>query len=200
MRVELVDWAQCTALARRLAALVRDADFTPDVIVAIGRGGWVPARLLSDRLDIYRLAGFKVEHYRAAHRQAQARVRIPLCTELSGERVLLVDDVSDAGDTFEVAVAHVREHGPPAELRTAVLHHKRVSSFVPDFFAAEIREWRWLTYPWAVHEDVSGFIRELDMADAATGALMAAIEQNYGIRVPAEILEDARRLAQAGAA
>lgn len=90
--------------------------------------------MLSDYLDIYNLSGFKIEHYRRAQKQAQARVRYALSANVEGLKLLLVDDVSDGGDTFEVAVSHLHERGPPAEIRTAVLHHKAVSSFVPDFY------------------------------------------------------------------
>ncbi len=63
MRCELVSWEQFRALARQLALRVQSSGFRPDMIVAIGRGGYMPARLLSDYLDIYSLSGFKIEHY-----------------------------------------------------------------------------------------------------------------------------------------
>jgi hypoxanthine phosphoribosyltransferase len=196
MRCELVSWKQFCALARQLALRVQSSGFQPDMIVAIGRGGYMPARLLSDYLDIYDLSSFKIEHYRRAKKQAETCVRYPLSANVKGLTVLLVDDVSDAGDTLEVAVSHLHERGPPAEIRTAVLHHKTVSSFVPDFYASEVTEWRWLIYPWAILEDVSGFIRELGLIDASPERMQAEIEAGYGVRIPAEILGDANALAR----
>ena len=196
MRCELVSWEQFHTLARQLALLVRSSGFKPDMIVAIGRGGYMPARVLSDYLDIYNLSGFKIEHYRRARKQAQARVRYPLSANVEGLKLLLVDDVSDGGDTFEVAVSHLHERGPPAEIRTAVLHHKTVSSFVPDFYTTELTEWRWLIYPWAILEDVSGFIRELGLVDASPERMQAEIEADYGVRISKEILSDANELAR----
>lgn len=196
MRCELVSWEQFRTLARQLALLVRSSGFKPDMIVAIGRGGYMPARVLSDYLDIYNLSGFKIEHYRRAQKQAQARVRYPLSANVEGLKLLLVDDVSDGGDTFEVAVSHLHERGPPAEIRTAVLHHKTVSSFVPDFYTTELTEWRWLIYPWAILEDVSGFIRELWLVDASPERMQAEIEAGYGVRISNEILSDANELAR----
>ena len=113
---------------------------------------------------------------------------------MKGLKLLLVDDVSDGGDTFEVAVSHLHERGPPAEIRTAVLHHKTVSSFVPDFYAAEVTEWRWLIYPWAILEDMSGFICELGLIDASPERMQAEIEAGYGVRISGEILSDANAL------
>ena len=194
MRCELVSWEQFRSLARQLALLVQSSGYQPDMIVAIGRGGYMPARLLSDYLDIYNFSGFKIEHYRAAQKQAEARIRYPLSADVKGLKLLLVDDVSDAGDTIEVALAHLHERGPPTEIRTAVLHHKAVSSFVPDFCAAEVTEWRWLIYPWAILEDVSGFIRELGLTDASPERMQAAIEADYGVQISGEILSDANAL------
>jgi hypoxanthine phosphoribosyltransferase len=196
MRCELVSWAQVRSLSRRLVSLIRSSSFQPDTIVAIGRGGYMPARLLSDYLDVYDLTSFKIEHYRRAHRQAEARVRYPLSANVAGKQLLLVDDVSDAGDTFELALAHLADCGPPARVRTAALHHKRGSRFTPDYFAVEITEWRWLIYPWAILEDVSGFIRELSLVDAPLAKIKADIQRSYGVRVSDQVLRDARELAR----
>ena len=157
----------------------------------------MPARLLSDYLDLYNLVSFKIEHYQGAKKQAQALVRYPLSADVKGRKLLLVDDVSDGGETFEVAVSHLQERGPPVEIRTAALHYKSVSSIVPDFYAAEVTEWRWLIYPWAILEDVSGFIRDLGLVDASSERMQADIEAGYGVRIPAEILRDANVLARA---
>ncbi len=195
-RCELVSWEQFRVLSRQLALRVRSSGFEPDMIVAIGRGGYMPARLLSDYLDIYNLCSFKIEHYRRTRKQAETCVRYPLSANVKGLKLLLVDDVSDAGDTLEVAVSHLRERGPPEEIRSAVLHHKSVSRFVPDFYAEEVTEWRWLIYPWAILEDVSGFIRELGLVDAPVERVQAAIEAGYAVRIPDAILSDANVLAR----
>jgi hypoxanthine phosphoribosyltransferase len=195
MRCELISWRQVRILSRRLVSLIRSSDFEPDMIVAIGRGGYVPARVLSDYLDIYNLTSFKIEHYRRARKQPQARIRYPLSANVKGLKLLLVDDVSDAGDTFELALAHLHSCGPPAEVRAVALHHKAGSSFVPDYFAVEISEWRWLIYPWAILEDVTGFIRELGLVGASIEVMRADIEQAHGVRIPDQVLRDARTLA-----
>jgi len=100
---ELVSWERFYRLAQQLARIIHTAWFRPDIIVAIGRGGYMPARILSDCLGVFDLTDIKIEHYRGARRQRAARVRYPLSTGISGRHVLLVDDVSDSGDTFERA-------------------------------------------------------------------------------------------------
>ncbi len=187
---ELITWDQTYQLARKLAWQVRENYFAPEIIVAISRGGLMPARILSDHLNLFDLATLKVEHYHAVHKQRTAKVRYPLTAEVEGRRVLLVDDVCDSGDTFRVATEHLHERGEPASLRTAVLHYKRVSSFVPDYFAEEVIEWRWLIYPWAVIEDISSFLLEMVEYPASVEAFALALKQQHAIEVPRQILED----------
>jgi uncharacterized protein len=187
---ELVSWGRCYGLCRRLAAQVRASGFRPQTVVAVGRGGWVPGRVLSDLLGLMDLTGFKVEHYRGAHREASARIRYPLAGSVAGRRVLLVDDVSDTGDTYRVALAHLAERGPPLEVRTAALHHKTVSSFEPDFCGARVVRWRWLIYPWAAIEDLSGFVGAMVPRPEGIDALAGRLHADYGIRVARQVLED----------
>ncbi|MGB5606370.1 MAG: phosphoribosyltransferase, partial [Gammaproteobacteria bacterium] len=193
-RCELVTWEHFYQLARELAWRVRKASFNPEVIVAIGRGGYMPARILSDYLDILDLACIKVEHYHGAHKDRSAQVRHPLVADIAGKRVLLVDDVSDTGDTFQVAIDHLRKRGEPAELKSAVLHHKRISDYVPDYFSAEVVEWRWIIYPWAVIEDLSSFLHALDPLPATTEAFAGGLLEQHGITVRRQILQDVLEL------
>jgi len=187
---ELVSWERFYELAQQLARTLRTAAYYPDTIVAIARGGYMPARILSDYLGVFDLAHIKIEHYRGARSERSARIRYPLCTDISDRRVLLVDDVSDSGDTFDVAIRHLREHGDAAELRTAVLHHKRVSTFVPDYFAEEVVDWRWIIYPWAIMEDLTGFLRDMVPPPDSVDAFADYLLDRHGIRVERGTLED----------
>lgn len=188
---DLVSWSQFYGLARRLALKIRVAGFQPDGIVAIARGGYVPARVLADYLDVMNLTSLRIEHYRGIQRSEEARVRDPLSADLMGRRVLVVDDVSDTGKTFQVAVDHIQERTSPAELRTAALHHKVVSSFVPDFYAMKIRKWRWITYPWALIEDLITFIKGIEASPDDLEGMTRLLERKHGICVPRQALQDA---------
>ncbi len=191
MRCELITWRGFHALCRQLAYQIRESAFQPDVIVGIARGGYMPARLLSDYLGIMNLASFRIEHYRGAQKQPITRVKYPLSADLSGQRVLLVDDISDTGDTFEVALGHLRERGEPKAVRTVVMHHKVTSSFVPDFYAKKVVKWRWIVYPWATMEDLAGIIGTLEPRPTDVPQIMARLERDYGLRLPRQTVVDA---------
>jgi hypoxanthine phosphoribosyltransferase len=190
LRCELISWARFHALARKLARRVHASGYRPDILVAIGRGGYLPARILSDFLDVMDLTSFKIEHYHATHKGREARVRYPLNADLTGRHVLLVDDVSDSGDTFRVALDHLAGCGRPAEVRTAVLHHKLVSPYVPDYYAQKVVKWRWIVYPWAVAEDVGSFIRAMSPPTADIEEVERRLWAERGIRVPRPLLRD----------
>src|SRR5512147_855885 len=90
MRCELITWSQVYRLAWRLADRIRRSGFKPDLIVAVARGGYVPARLLCDFLDIYDLVSIRIAHYEgSSRRQPAARLASPLPLEARGLRVLL---------------------------------------------------------------------------------------------------------------
>ena len=175
---------------RRLGLTIRESGFQPDILVAIGRGGYIPARVLADYLDLMDLAGIKVEHYlKGAQKKPLARVRYPLNVAVTDRRVLVIDDVSDTGDTFRVTLDHMSQSGA-AVIRTAVMHHKVVSRYRPDYFAQELTEWRWLIYPWAVMEDVSGFIERMVPRPQDTESAAIRLREEYGLQLPRQTLED----------
>lgn len=191
MNVELVSWDTFCRLARELALRIRASGFQPDMIVAIARGGVVPARVLCDYLDVMDLACVRVEHYRARHKAPEARVKHPLSVPIDGRRILLVDDVSDTGDSFLAALEHLREKGQPQEVRTCALQHKIVSKFVPDYYAREIIEWRWVTYPWAAIEDLGELIMAGGLQDTAAEGIRQALRERHGVEASPEQIEDA---------
>jgi hypoxanthine phosphoribosyltransferase len=193
---ELIGWEGFYRLARKLTQVIRASGFAPELMVAISRGGLVPARVLADQLNLFDLATLKIEHYQAMHKQTSARVRYPLTADVEGRRVLLVDDVSDTGDSLQLATDHLLERGRPALLRSAVLHHKRVSSYQPDYFAETVVEWRWIIYPWAVVEDLSGLWLNMEPRPASTEALVMRLQRDYAIEVPRQIIEDVMSLAE----
>jgi hypoxanthine phosphoribosyltransferase len=105
--------------------------------------------------------------------------------------VLLVDDVTDTGDTFSVAIQHLRERASPAEIRTAALHHKEVPTFVPDLYAAKVVTWRWIIYPWAVIEDLGILIRALEPQPDSAEDIARQLERKHRVRIPRQAILDA---------
>lgn len=177
-----------------MAFEILEDGFRPDVLVAIGRGGYTPARLLADYLGVRNLVSFRMEHYGAgADKKDEARVAEPLAMDLDGQAVLIADDVNDTGESLIGAVDHVGERGAE-EIRTAVLHEKEGSRTEADYVGRFMEEWRWITYPWAVIEDVGEFLRQLDPQPETVPEAARRLEEELDLRVPEQVIEDVLRL------
>ncbi|MGD8784165.1 MAG: phosphoribosyltransferase [Thioalkalispiraceae bacterium] len=187
---EIASWNTVTKLSYKLALQIKKDNFQPDIVIAVARGGYVPARLVCDRLDIYDLTSIRITHYTGGSaRQEQARLSIPLSIDIKGMQVLLVDDVDDTGDTLNLALEHLNSF-QPAVIKSAVLHHKTVASLMPDYYAMTVRKWRWIIYPWALTEDILGFINKMSPQPQSLGETQIRLQQEYGIKLPLKKLRD----------
>lgn len=185
-----ISWNHFHRLCHRLAGKIRGSGFEPGIIVAIGRGGTMPARLLSDFLDQANLTSFKIEHYQSSRKDAAARIRYPLSADVSQQPVLLVDDVCDSGDTFRAAMQHIRKRATPGEIRTAVIHYKTSSDFIPDYYAYTVRKWRWIIYPWSLAEDLIPLIRSLAPISSHPEIVGKQLKMQYGLQLPEQLIRD----------
>ncbi|WP_406662416.1 phosphoribosyltransferase [Methanolobus sp. ZRKC3] len=182
-------------LSKILSQKIKESGYVPDIIIAIGRGGYVPARLICDFLLFDDLTTIKIEHYkRAADIQETVKLKFPLSVDIHGKRIFVVDDVTDTGKTLSLAVEYL-ERFEPAEIKTAVLQHKTCSDFVPDYYAKKVVKWRWIIYPWAAYEDLAGFTENI-IADRTLTALEICTEfdTRYNITINEsdlmEVLDD----------
>jgi hypoxanthine phosphoribosyltransferase len=199
-RCELISFNYVLRLSKILSQKIRSSGYMPDLIVAIGRGGYVPGRLISDFLLFNDLTSMKIEHYaRAADMRAEAKIRFPISVDITGKKVLVVDDLTDTGQTLSLAVDYVWSL-KPADVRTAVLQHKICSTFVPDFYAQKIIRWRWVIYPWARYEDLAGFAEKI-IRDRALdiSQIISEFKARYDLDVrETELLEILKDLTERG--
>lgn len=192
LRCEIVSLDTVYELAFALADQVRGVGFAPDLVVAIARGGFVPARLLCDFLGVHELASQGIRHYAAgARREARARLVHPLAVDVRGRRVLVVDDVNDSGGTLAVARAHLESLGPQ-EVRFAVLHEKAGSAERADFRVRTVERWHWLIYQWAVLEDCLGFVSRMDPRPATADEVRKRLDAEFGASLSDALWEKVR--------
>ena len=159
MKLLHLSWGDIQRLSEMLAEKIRSCGFRPEIVVALGRGGFIPARILCDRLDVRELASTSIEYYRdMGEREKEPRILYPLNAEVKNRSVLLVDDVSDTGRSLQLAKSHVLERGAK-EVRVATLHYKPWSAFQPDFYAEKTEAW--VVYPWEVLESLRSLCKKL---------------------------------------
>lgn len=146
IKYEFVSWEHIYELTLKLAAEIEKRGAHYDCIVGVSRGGLIPARLLSDLLNLRELYVVGVVYYLEAGRRAgNPVITFPVQGEVRGKRVLLADDVADSGDSLRVAKEHLRLAGA-SSIATATLYCKPWSRLKPDFFAETTEAW--IVFPW----------------------------------------------------
>lgn len=140
-----VSWDQfhrdSRALAWRLTSLG-----TFDAIVAITRGGLVPAAIVARELNIRVIESVAVKSY---DHQSQAGVKVlkPISDQIldlakQGGKILIVDDLVDTGATARA----VREMLPGAHFAT--VYAKPKGREMVDTFITEVSQDTWIFFPW----------------------------------------------------
>src|SRR5207253_8381877 len=95
-----------------LAQQIKKDRYKPEIIVGVSRGGWPPARVMSDLLENPNLADMQVEFYKNIGVTAKRpKITQPVTSEVVGKRVLVVDDVADSGHSLRVTVKHLARKG-----------------------------------------------------------------------------------------
>jgi hypoxanthine phosphoribosyltransferase len=147
-----LNWDDVICLAEKVADKIIESGFEPDIVIAISRGGFDHSRILCDELDLRDLTSFQMVYYSNINeRKDVPRITMPLSADIKGLKVLLVDDVSDSGNSLEYAKKYVESFNP-SEIRLASLHLKPWSSFKSDFNAEIVDDW--ILYPWERRESI----------------------------------------------
>ena len=112
----------------------------PDVIVAIARGGLTLAHHLAEIFEIREVFTINAVSYNKT--QKTEKIDIFNIPDLNGfQDVLIVDDISDSGDTFIKVTNILKEKYPNLNLKTLSIFYKPTSKFKPDFYFHKTDEW-----------------------------------------------------------
>ncbi len=140
-KYEVPSWDYIYGLCIQVTDQIRRSKYKPDLIVAVSRGGWIPGRVLSDILEMPKVATIKVEYYEDIYKtRSKPEITQPLPIDISGKRVLLVDDIADSGRSLELVKNHLLGRGA-ADVKTCTLYHKPWSVVIPDFTGRKTDAW-----------------------------------------------------------
>lgn len=161
--VKLVSWDEIVEWSLGLVKKIESDGYIPDVVIAIARGGYVPARLLCDFLGVENLISIQSQHWtEAAMKGEKAIIKFEYTIDLSNNKALLVDDIIDTGESVILAKNYILDHWRPEELRVAALQWiSSVAKIKPDYYYIEVKDWVWFQYPWTRLEDVTQFIKRM---------------------------------------
>ncbi|WP_232220552.1 phosphoribosyltransferase family protein [Legionella tunisiensis] len=94
----------------------------------------------------------------------------------------MVDDVNDTGETLKTAHDYIQSLDP-ALFKIAVLHEKSTTQFKADFVASRQTKWKWLTYQWAVTEDILSFLKNDNMLEEDAALAQEHLYKKYKIKI-----------------
>ena len=190
---KIVSWEEITDWTKNVVKKMKDSGFKPDMVIGLIRGGLVPARLICDHLHQKNLYAVKVEHWGiTAQTDMQAKLVQGLDLDLSGKKILVVDDITDTGESMRLATEHLKEKGP-TEMRSATLLHIAHSKFKPDFYDVYVPEdqWTWFIFPWNFHEDLRTLCAKTLTGGKNVNEIQAALKEQFKIDVDCEMIEGA---------
>jgi len=143
-----LSWRQIEKL---VSVLVRKIHKKYDVIISINRGGLILGTLLSHATKT-RHGVTSIESYQGRKKSKSHKIghHISMIGALSPKtRVLLVDDISDSGESLREIFKTFEKLGCPSKnIDTATLHYKTRSCFEPTYYAKRINDYDWVNYPW----------------------------------------------------
>ena len=139
-------WYKWNEMRRDVNTLCREITldkFDPQVIVGLSRGGLTPGVMMSHWFQ----KPFKP--IRTSLRDfPEWEDYLPRKTD---ERVLIIDDICDSGETFQKISDFIKERGVKVEVRFASLWWNNEVDFEPHYYVQECAkdsEGIWIHFPW----------------------------------------------------
>jgi len=135
-----VTWDQLHRDARALAwRLIEKGPFAG--IVAVTRGGLIPAAIIARELDVRLVESVSIVTYDEEKRGVPTVTKAPVAAG-DGTGFLIVDDLVDTGTTARV----VRGLLPKAHF--ACIYAKPAGRDIIDSFVTEVSQDTWILFPW----------------------------------------------------
>ncbi|VEG28718.1 Xanthine phosphoribosyltransferase [Actinomyces howellii] len=176
---EILTWELFGTAERELAAQIVASGWFPDLIIAIARGGLIPAGAIGYAIGVKAMGAMNVEFYTDIGKTLEEPVILPPLMDASGlpgKKVLVVDDVADSGRTLKMVMELLGRQGLElggrtvrVDARSAVIYRKPRSIVEPDYF------WRttdkWINFPWSVLPVITpGLLASADQSDETASA------------------------------
>ena len=144
-------WIDHIQAINSIGESILTSGWNPTAILAITRGGLIPATVLAYMLDVRRIHTLRVQHYDNTNNRLGAGPQ--LVEEISPfdvldaytERLLIVDDIIDTGETLKLVRRVAHDHAE--EVKVAALYVRSNQKDSADWYWKVEDEW--VQFPWA---------------------------------------------------
>ena len=176
-----VSWKRLHSLTHSLTEKILAENRKLDLIVAIARGGLTIAHIASDFLSLS-VASFTISSYKDLKQQDLSEISYHVGGDLTKKNILLMDDVSDTGRTFERGIKYLDDLGAESVV-TASPFIKPWTKHMPDFYVKEVDDW--IIFPYDMKETVEAIQTNL-LKEGKSQEYIA--DQLNQIKIPKEFI------------
>ena len=125
-----------------------------DLIVAIGRGGFIPAVYLSHRFGLKNMSTCFIDTYCSDNKRRKLGMNDVKPSTMprigNAKSVLVVDDIVDSGQTLSILNQWFGALYPEIAVQYACLVYKPSATFSDVIYGFEHRGDSWVKFPWEV--------------------------------------------------
>ena len=147
-----IEWKSLHHACFHTARLAKEQLDEIHTIIAVARGGLVPGRIMAEYIQPEHFGVIGVSLYDGDKRGEKINIYQDIPDHLSQYRdrnLLVVDDISDGGTTFDCVVDRIRQR-TNYKVYTAAPYIKTGTKFIPDFYVTEIPKDKWVVFPFEV--------------------------------------------------
>ncbi len=158
----IINWDEYNQTVEKLAIQIHESGYQPSILIGIMRGAAPMIDVLS-RIFKLKCAYLAVESYSGKGIEDE-QGDIVFSREMSsiapsmGGKILLCDDLSDTGITFNKSIDWLKKYKPIKDkienIKTATLWKKEKSTFEPDFCAVKLKSNPWIVQPFEIYEEI----------------------------------------------
>ena len=133
-----ITWQDVQIVANELARKLNGEHY--DVVIGINRGGLIPARLIAELIDVKNIDIIDMKMF----------VKEIFDRFEKYERILIVDDINDTGETFMKIRGMLEDNkmNNPKLIRVASLFKRYNSKFENSLEGEIVTDNKWLIFPW----------------------------------------------------
>jgi hypoxanthine phosphoribosyltransferase len=144
--------------AENLYNIISNSGFNPDVIIAVGTGGFIPARILKSFFK-KPIICVTISFYNEDNKLQDKINKIQWIQKGSNEhmmiknkKILIVDELDDTRSSLQYVTNELLEY-EPSEIAVGVLHNKIkekkgvLDKRIKYFYSKQIAD-KWIIYPW----------------------------------------------------
>lgn len=137
-----ISWDEFHKDAKELAKIIKNENIKFDRLIAVARGGYLPAGILAYELDARDIESISVQTYDGEVQRDKNDAKIVSYVEGDGEGCLIIDDLVDTGGTIKI----LKEKFPKATF--ASVYVKEKSKDIIDLYAKITPSDKWIMFPW----------------------------------------------------